>query len=146
MKVSSLRPALSVVVAFIITATSDAFTPGHFSSLTTSTPFTRALSSSESSRPSQLYALPAGGSEIQPFLDHLHSSSALIADAATAAVDATTEAASTDGGWWGSYLNVFKSCLIAVHSTIDQPLRDAGFTQTWGPSIFLFTAGEPSVE
>ena len=28
-----------------------------------------------------------------------------------------------------------------VHSTIDQPLRNAGFDQTWGPSIFLFTTG-----
>jgi hypothetical protein len=25
---------------------------------------------------------------------------------------------------------------------VDEPLRKMGFTQTWGPSIFLFTAGE----
>lgn len=32
-----------------------------------------------------------------------------------------------------------------MHSTIDQPLRSAGWDQTWGVSIFLFTAGVRSL-
>jgi hypothetical protein len=66
-------------------------------------------------------------------LSHAFSSH-LLADTATAAAD--------DGGWWQSYLNLFKSTLLAVHSTIDPPLRSIGFTQTWGVSIALFTASE----
>jgi hypothetical protein len=59
-----------------------------------------------------------------------------IADA-TAAV-----AASDDGGWWKAYINVFKSLLTFVHSTVDGPLRSLGIEQTWGVSIFLFTASK----
>jgi len=44
-------------------------------------------------------------------------------------------------GWWQSYLNIFKSTLQLVHSTIDGPLRSVGIDQTWGVSIFIFTAG-----
>lgn len=60
---------------------------------------------------------------------------------AAAAADAVAEAAAeSDGGWWASYLNIFKSALVLVHSTIDAPLRSAGFEQTWGVSIAIFTA------
>lgn len=61
------------------------------------------------------------------------SSSVTLSDAATTPTN--------DGGWWQNYLNFMKGALTTVHSTIDQPLRDMGVTQTWGPSIFLFTAG-----
>ena len=61
-----------------------------------------------------------------------------ISDATTTAVDATQD----DGGWWKAYINVFKSILTFVHSTVDGPLRSIGFEQTWGVSIFLFTASE----
>jgi len=70
-------------------------------------------------------------------MDFLHtavsSTSTLLSDAAAAVPDEPT-------GWWANYLNVYKNSLLFVHSTIDQPLRNAGFDQTWGPSIFLFTA------
>ena len=70
------------------------------------------------------------------------SFSQLLADAAAATADAATDAAAnTDGGWWKAYLNIFKTAIEAVHDTIDPPLRSAGFTQTWGVSIALFTAG-----
>jgi hypothetical protein len=47
-----------------------------------------------------------------------------------------------DIGWWDSYLQIFKGTLQGVHDVIDPPLRSAGVTQTWGVSIFLFTAGK----
>ena len=69
-------------------------------------------------------------------VDHLqHFSSILMSDAAeTVPVQ--------DGGWWSNYLGLFKSFLSFIHSTIDQPLRDQGITQTWGVSIAVFTAGK----
>lgn len=42
-------------------------------------------------------------------------------------------------GWWGAYVNLFKSTLLWLHATIDGPLRSVGFDQTWGVSIGLFT-------
>lgn len=53
--------------------------------------------------------------------------------------DAAAEA-SKDDGWWAAYLNIFKTCLLFVHNTIDAPLRSVGVTQTWGVAIALFTA------
>lgn len=43
--------------------------------------------------------------------------------------------------WWQNYLSFMKNTLLNVHSTLDPALRSVGITQTWGPSIFLFTAG-----
>lgn len=76
--------------------------------------------------------------------DMIHSSSLLIADAADATADAAATAVKDDG-WWQQYLGYFKGALVAVHSTIDQPLRSIGVTQTWGPSIALFTFGVRSL-
>lgn len=57
--------------------------------------------------------------------------------------DAAAEAAKQDdGGWWGAYLQLFKNTLNFVHSTITPPLNAIGIKQTWGPSIFLFTASK----
>lgn len=74
----------------------------------------------------------------------VHQSSLLLADAATATADAVAETAK-EGGWWQDYLNIFKNTLTLVHSSIDEPLRDMGITQTWGISIALFTAGVRSL-
>jgi hypothetical protein len=60
-----------------------------------------------------------------------------LADATTAIV---TENKNSGGGWWQSYINVFKTILSFVHTTIDGPLKSVGIEQTWGISIFLFTA------
>lgn len=82
--------------------------------------------------------LPGGGSEfidLQNLHHALSTTSTLLSDAAAAAADAT----GGDGGLWESYLELFKNSLVFVHSTIDQPLRNAGWDQTWGVSIFLFT-------
>jgi hypothetical protein len=76
---------------------------------------------------------------------HVFSSvSQLLADASAVAADAADAADGTakELGWWGSYINLFKSSLSLVHSTIDGPLRSAGFDQTWGVSIALFTFGK----
>lgn len=88
--------------------------------------------------------LPGGGSEfidlhhsLSHTLSSLSTSSTLLSDAAAA----VAEEAAEGGGWWDSYLQIYKNLLEAVHSTVDQPLRNAGWDQTWGVSIFLFTAG-----
>lgn len=65
-----------------------------------------------------------------------HHHHLVLADAATA--DAATKA--EDAGWWAAYLNIFKTCLLFVHNTIDAPLKSVGWDQTWGPSIAIFTA------
>ena len=44
------------------------------------------------------------------------------------------------GGWWEAYINIFEAALKLVHSTIDGPLQSMGVDQTWGVSIFVFTA------
>ena len=73
--------------------------------------------------------------------DLIHSTSALLSDA-SAAVDVPE--AAKDAGWWENYLNLYKSLLLGVHSVVDQPLRNVGWDQTWGVSIFLFTARKSS--
>lgn len=82
--------------------------------------------------------------------DLLAQTSTWIADAAAAtadaadvvadvASDAAEEATKTD--YWEAYIQLYKNSLAFVHDNIvDEPLRKAGFTQTWGVSIFLFTA------
>lgn len=67
--------------------------------------------------------------------------STLLADAAAATADVAVDAAKEDSGWWQQFLSVFKAGLVAVHSTVDGPLRSAGWDQTWGVSIALFTFG-----
>lgn len=49
-----------------------------------------------------------------------------------------------DGGFdpWNSYLLLFENTLRAVHDTIKGPLGSLGIEQTWGPSIFIFTASK----
>jgi hypothetical protein len=68
---------------------------------------------------------------------HHYSQQLTLADASAVAQDAAK-----DEGWWQQYLNIFKSTLIFIHSTIDGPLRAQGITQTWGISIALFTISE----
>jgi hypothetical protein len=100
--------------------------------------------SSSSSSVMPLHVMPPMGPEME-FLQHsadfLQQHSMLLADAVSidgATVDAAVVA---DAGWWQNYLQVFKSVLVFVHSTVDQPLRNMGITQTWGISIAIFTAG-----
>jgi len=92
----------------------------------------------------RMYALlPNGGTELVDMhhaLDHvLQSTSTFLSDSAAIAAE------NDDGGWWETYIQFYKNALIAVHSTIDQPLRNAGWDQTWGVSIALFTAGVRSL-
>lgn len=98
-------------------------------------------------------AMPDVGGDIQSF-SHLstmivshtnvlaHTSTWIADSAAVAASTAATE----DIGWWESYIQLYKEGLAFVHDNIvDEPLRKAGFTQTWGVSIFLFTAAVRSL-
>mmetsp|Transcript_9890 Transcript_9890/g.11526 ORF Transcript_9890/g.11526 Transcript_9890/m.11526 type:complete len:469 (-) Transcript_9890:126-1532(-) len=89
--------------------------------------------------------LPSDFVDIHTASQILDSSSALLADAAAATADVAADvvdaAAKADDGWWAKYLLIYKGLLEGVHSVVDQPLRNAGWDQTWGISIFLFTAG-----
>ena len=67
---------------------------------------------------------------------HLPATTQWLADAAVAAAE------NKDVGWWGQYINFFKSALEFVHSTVEGPLKAVGIEQTWGPSIAIFTARE----
>ena len=68
------------------------------------------------------------------------TTSQLLSDASTAT--AVTPPSDQDPGLWDRYLLIFKNTLLLVHSTIDKPLRSIGWDQTWGVSIFLFTASK----
>jgi membrane protein insertase Oxa1/YidC/SpoIIIJ len=127
-----LSVSLSTVSAFV--APSSAF-------LNTNTNTnTNSISRNTSSRlnlvlpPIESIDIHSTSTAIQHILDSLDSTSTLLSDAAAAAV--TPE----DKGWWENYLNLYKDLLLAVHSTIDGPLRNTGWDQTWGVSIALFTA------
>lgn len=74
-------------------------------------------------------------SSVDSFQHVVSSSFHLLADAAEAA-----KSEENSGGWWESYLNVYKNSLLFVHKTIDEPLRNRGWDQTWGVSIAAFTA------
>jgi len=69
--------------------------------------------------------------------DIVHQTSMLLADAAVVQTE--------DVGKWQSFINIFKDILTSVHSSVDGPLKNVGIEQTWGPSIFLFTAGVRSL-
>ena len=73
--------------------------------------------------------------------EHLNHQDAFINTASIIIADATTTAPAAEQSWWDTYLNGIKSSISLVHTAIDQPLRNAGFEQTWGVAIFLFTAG-----
>ena len=69
-----------------------------------------------------------------------------IADASAAAADAPVDKLASDNELWEKYISIYKGGLAFVHDNIvDEPLRKMGITQTWGPSIFLFTAGVRSL-
>ena len=72
--------------------------------------------------------------------DFFTSTSMVLSDAA----GATVEAASEDGGWWQSYLQIFRNILVFVHDSVDGPLKSIGVENTWGISIALFTMSKCS--
>jgi len=93
----------------------------------------------ERSQSAKLNLLPdiVGSGDLTSLQHLVESSSSLLSDAAAATADAAV--AADDGGWWQNYLSVYKGLLITVHSTIDQPLKNVGWDQTWGVSIAVFT-------
>lgn len=84
---------------------------------------------------------------VTPNHDLLAQTSSWIADSAAAAADAVDAATDAeDISYWEQYIQFYKRGLAFVHDNIvDEPLRKIGFTQTWGVSIFLFTAGVRSL-
>jgi len=95
------------------------------------------------SRITSLNAFPVNvdhlASQYDVMQQFIASSSHLMADAssATATIDTAT---TQEPGWWDNYLNLYKSLLLTVHTTIDSPLRNGGWDQTWGIAIAAFTA------
>ena len=81
----------------------------------------------------------ADAAALAPTDDSVNALVSAATDASSAVGDVTEEAVKSDG-WWKQYLNLYKSGLLTIHSTIDEPLRNAGVTQTWGISIAIFTA------
>lgn len=77
---------------------------------------------------------------LNAFSPELNHAIGLLQDLPSAALADSASTASS-GGWWGAYLNIFKSGLLFVHDVIDAPLKSAGIQQTWGLAIALFTAG-----
>lgn len=122
-------PAL-VALLLLTAATTDAFAPP-------STPFLAHRVGQSVRVPSPLQALP-----VDQLADlSLHWDAALTSASLVLSADEAVAAAGEATGWWGSYVNLFKSTLYWVHSTIDGPLRSVGIDQTWGISIAIFTFG-----
>lgn len=96
---------------------------------------TMAASASSSSSLDLSLLAPSAAADLSAVKHELSGFLVAASDAATAAAAATK-----DLSWWDQYLLIFKNTLNFVHSTIDGPLRSAGWDQTWGVSIFLFTA------
>ena len=138
--------AISVFVGLTSTSTTavNAFVPQpqqssrRFTPSTTTTTTTTTTQRMVMMDPNDIHSL---ATDHHQHLQHLHQHSfeKFTSLMTAAAADATTS--SSGGGWWKAYLNIFKTALSAVHSTIDGPLRSVGITQTWGPAIALFTAG-----
>jgi len=85
-----------------------------------------------------------------------HHTSLFLSNAATATAgepmtaletfEATQEAIAAEEGWWAAYLNIFKTTIELIHSSIDGPVHKIGWQGgTWGFSIALFTAGVRSL-
>ncbi len=72
--------------------------------------------------------------------DPSHDASFVLDSTSLQLLAEATEVAAKNDGWWAAYLNIFKTCLLFVHNTIDAPLRSVGVTQTWGVAIAIFTA------
>jgi len=87
--------------------------------------------------PLRMMPLPHEAAALTDLLHHVPTTAQWLADAAVAAAAETK-----DVGWWEQYINIFKSALELVHSTVEGPLKAVGIEQTWGPSIAIFTARE----
>jgi hypothetical protein len=92
------------------------------------------------SSPDDVQALLSFHELMSTFSQTLNDHDSFIYSASNFIADATVTDPS-EQSWWDAYLNGIKSAISFVHSVIDQPLRNAGFDQTWGIAIFLFTAG-----
>lgn len=133
---------MRIVAPLFLAIISSVFVPQADAFQTINRPMSSVATTSRASR-SSLTSLNVVGPEhvqwlLQDGSQHVLQSPAflLLSDAVEAL------AVKEDIGWWDSYLQIFKGTLQGVHDVIDPPLRSAGVTQTWGVSIFLFTAGK----
>lgn len=135
--------SIAIFISTLMAASAFAPQPHIITSSSSSSKTSKTLKHDQQSQ--ILPALPLGGHELYDLhqsmshlvdatLSSVSSTSNLLSDAAAAVVEEEQ-----GGGLWESYLEIFKNFLNLVHSTIDQPLRSAGWDQTWGVSIFLFT-------
>lgn len=140
MKLTSSSFLISIFALIELCTNASAFAPGSRTSILTNVVTGNTNERTNSKSNQQLFSLPGGGSELfdlHQSLSHIidiASSSTLLSDAAAVVEEEAS------GGWWESYLQIYKSALELVHSIVDQPLRNLGWEQTWGVSIFLFTA------
>lgn len=127
---STRRIVLACLLAFACTASTAAFVPSARSKISP-----RSTNLQVVPNPADFGDLSALHNVAQDFLS---SSSTLLSDAAAAAADAEEKSP----GWWANYLQIFRNILVFVHTTIDQPLKNAGIENTWGISIAVFTCSK----
>ena len=120
---------------------SSAFAPSSYQQRTK-----RTTSSSMNVMP-EIHGLQHASSMIMDNHDaFIAQTSNWLADAAAAAADAPVDTLASDNVLWEKYISIYKGGLAFVHDNIvDEPLRKMGITQTWGPSIFVFTAAVRSL-
>ena len=150
MKASNI--AIRILLSTLAASSSSAFVTPHARNIQQSKSIHTTTSTSTTTR---LNAIPELMDLSNVNLDHLASqydgaiqqiiasSSHLISDASSAVATIDGDAVGTavkEEGWWDQYLNLYKSLLLFVHTTIDTPLRSGGWDQTWGIAIASFTA------
>ena len=131
-----VRQVPFLAAAAMLSSTVTAFAP-------VARPVSQSLSTATATSSSRLQVLPSPAdfhSIDMTAVNHvaqefMASSSMVLSDAAAATAEADS------GGWWQSYLQIFRNILVAVHDTVDGPLKNAGVENTWGISIALFTMG-----
>mmetsp|Transcript_15179 Transcript_15179/g.21482 ORF Transcript_15179/g.21482 Transcript_15179/m.21482 type:complete len:465 (-) Transcript_15179:3031-4425(-) len=132
------------LASMMSSTTTSAFTPAGRPALVTSTRTNNRIASLNAVTPDHLDAIT--NMDMHSMNHIMSTTSTWLADAADAVADIAVDAATEEKtGWWQSYLNIFKSTIIFIHSGIDGPLRSVGITQTWGVSIAIFTASMRSL-
>lgn len=142
MKISKVSFLFNTLLASTQLDCLTAFAPNSFTNINNHIISSSSSVSQRHNNHQVLSALPIGGGsefyDLHQSLSHVFdslSTSTLLSDTTAAVVEE-----SKDGGWWNNYLQLYKNALELVHTTVDQPLKNVGWDQTWGVSIFLFTA------
>jgi hypothetical protein len=131
--------ATSVAISIIsLAAPCSAFVTPHPRSIHRTTTATITTSASRITT-LQAMEIPDMNMDLETMQQIITSSSHLLADAASTAAAEVQVQTEKDAGWWENYLNLYKTLLLFVHSTISTATSS---DQTWGISIAAFTASK----